>query len=161
VARWPADVLPRGCDRGKWEIFRRNNISDVVKRISNGLKTQKLNVKFSAAVFDNHRSCRNSIGQDWQTWCRMGWVDFVCPMDYLDSAQLLSSTLAMQKPAVAGTRAKMYPGLGYSVWKGQDRQEQLFEQLRAVVKADLDGFLIYNLDATSSAAMPLLEALSQ
>ena len=159
LGRWPADALPGGKARAKWESFRRNNISDVVKRISAQMRSKYPKVKFSAAVFDNHRSCRISIGQDWKMWCRMGWMDFVCPMDYLDSAQLLSSTLAMQKPVVAGTSVKLYPGLGYTVWKSADRTEMLFDQIKAVANAGLDGFLIYNLDASAGLSLPMLKAL--
>jgi hypothetical protein len=72
-------------------------------------------VQVSAAVFRNWPMDRDSIGQDWGMWCEQGWLDFVCPMDYVDSNASFRNIVSLQKAFAA--KVPLYPGIGLSCWK--------------------------------------------
>jgi uncharacterized lipoprotein YddW (UPF0748 family) len=80
--------------------FRRENITRVVREVAQRAREIRPGVQISAAVFRNALSDRDSIGQDWQLWCESGWLDFVCPMNYIDSTRAFQSVILMQKSLV-------------------------------------------------------------
>lgn len=128
----------------RWSDFRADCVSELVRGVSEAVRKVSPRVKISAAVFCNPKSDRISLAQDWPLWCRKGWVDFVCPMDYTVSPLLLGSMVKAQKEA-AGSRVKVYPGLGISLWpKGTDNIRVLGEQVEVLRKAGLDGFILFN-----------------
>ncbi len=144
VADWPADVRKDAALQRKWNDFRRNSISSVVKAVAENLHGGKSGVLVSAAVFQMHETCPDTVGQDWPTWCRNGWLDFVCPMDYTQSAPIFRGSVQSQMKAVAGV--KLYPGIGLSCWRndGEDVR-RLCEQIEVVRGLGLDGYTIFEL----------------
>ena len=112
-------------------------------------------MKVSAAVFQNLDTSPSNVGQDWPAWCRAGWMDFVCPMDYIDSAALFRNQVAQQKAAVKG--ARIYPGIGLSTWRndGQDAV-RLAKQIMAVRELGLGGYTVFNFDGRAEKVLPLL-----
>ena len=152
VEKWPQSVRQDDALKQKWHDFRCDNISSVVKAVAERLhgRTQTL---VSAAVFPSVETCPGSVGQDWPVWCRNGWLDFVCPMDYTPSAALFKGMVQAQK-LVAG-KVKLYPGIGLSCWldDGEDVR-RLGEQIEAVRRLGLDGFTVFALSARAAAAFP-------
>ena len=94
-------------------------------------------------------------GRVWSRWCREGWLDFVCPMDYVDSAAMFKSQARMQKEAVG--KAKLYPGIGLSCWTndGEDAV-RLAKQIQAVRDLGLGGFTVFNFDRRAEGVLPLM-----
>ena len=88
-------------------------------------------------------------------WCREGWLDFVCPMDYVDSAAMFKSQARMQNEAVG--KAKLYPGIGLSCWTndGEDAV-RLAKQIQAVRDLGLGGFTVFNFDRRAEGVLPLM-----
>ncbi|MDA3924556.1 MAG: family 10 glycosylhydrolase [Kiritimatiellae bacterium] len=156
VEGWPESVKKGGANYEKWLEFRRGNISKVVREVA--LKARKIRkgIEISAAVFRNAESDRNTIGQDWQHWCEEGWLDFVCPMDYIDSTVAFSNVINIQKEHVAGV--PLYPGIGLSCWKdGSNYAVKLCEQIVAVREAGLKGFTVFNYDKNAERVLPYLK----
>lgn len=89
VAHWPSDCVD-GPRHAEWVEFRCDQISGLVKRVSSHIRQVAPNVKISAAVFRDWPDCRENNGQDWVRWCREGWLDFVCPMNYTLAPVLFS-----------------------------------------------------------------------
>ncbi|MBU0611436.1 MAG: family 10 glycosylhydrolase, partial [Armatimonadetes bacterium] len=81
VADWPADVVTGG-RHTEWVEFRCRRISALVQQVSTAIRQAAPQVKISAAVFAQWPQCREQVGQDWVRWCKEGWLDFVCPMNY-------------------------------------------------------------------------------
>ena len=100
VAKWPAGVLSDGGRYQAWVEFRSRRISAIVQRISTAIRKAAPKVKISAAVFRDWPRCRESNGQDWVRWCREGWLDFVCPMNYTLDARTFAARAAIHRKAV-------------------------------------------------------------
>ncbi len=155
VKAWPRDAVRGGEHYQRYLEFRRENITRVVREVAQRAPQIRPGVQISAAVFRNALSDRDSIGQDWPLWCERGWLDFVCPMNYIDSTRAFQSVVEMQKTLVG--KVRLYPGIGLSCWKdGSDYPLKLSRQITAVREAGLKGFTVFNFDASAEHALPYL-----
>ena len=155
LTNWPAQVRADEALKAKWAEFRASNITKVVKTVAERVRAESPGVQISAAVFKTPATDADTIGQDWPRWCREGWLDFVCPMDYIDSAAMFRSQVRMQKEAVG--KVKLYPGIGLSCWTndGEDAV-RLAKQIQAVRDLGLGGFTVFNFDRRAEAVLPLM-----
>ena len=154
VANWPADVRKDKTLAEKWDAFRAANITAAVKGAAEAIHG-KYPAKISAAVFRDAERDVQSVGQDWSLWCREGWLDFVCPMDYTPSAALHRAVLNRQKAHVG--RAKFYPGVGLSCWPEDGREAfRLAEQIAGLRALGIEGFTVFNFDRRAEAAFPIV-----
>jgi len=153
VAHWPADTRAEGVSKA-WLDFRRSNIDMVVRRVAEAMRERHPKVEISAAVFRNWPTDRDGVGQDWKMWCDEGWLDFVCPMDYMDSNALFRNTVEAQME-YAG-KVPLYPGIGLSVWKDPKDVVKITEQIEIVRGLGLKGFTVFNYDANAEAVLPYL-----
>ena len=152
VARWPQDVRRDGALGQKWRDFRCDNISSVVKAVAERLQGRTRTL-VSAAVFPSVETCPGSVGQDWPAWCRNGWLDFVCPMDYTPSSALFKGMVRAQMRAAG--KVKVYPGIGLNCWPDDGADvRRLGEQIEVVRALGLDGFTVYALSPRSAVAFP-------
>lgn len=126
VAEWPSDVLDGGPLREDYLQFRRDQITTVVRETSRQSREIDPDVLISAAVFSNWDSpwgARDGVGQDWPLWARNGYLDFVCPMNYTQSAGELTALVKRQKELLDG-RIPLQSGIGAyrtgSAWQAGD-----------------------------------------
>lgn len=117
VTGWPKDVLPEGARHAEWIEFRCARISKLVERTSNRIRREAPGVKISAAVFRDWPACRASNGQDWAHWCREGWLDFVCPMNYTLDPRTFAELCAVHRTAVP-EGFPIVEGIGISAGQG-------------------------------------------
>ena len=156
VGEWPACVKKGGVDYEMWLEFRRGNITRVVREVAQRSQKIRKGVEVSAAVFRNAANDRNSIGQDWQFWCEKGWLDFVCPMDYIDSNAGFKNVIESQKLTVGDV--PLYPGIGLSCWKdGSNYAIKLCEQIKIARTAGLKGYTVFNYDRNAERVLPFLK----
>ena len=141
----------------KWADWRCSNITRVVQEVSGRVRKEHPEVEISAAVRAGISGAYVCDGQDWVGWAKNGWVDFLCPMDYTPSTAFFRSTYLDQAKAIAGTRAKLYPGIGLSCWKddGTDAMK-MAKHIQALRKDGLEGFTVFNFDARAERAFPIL-----
>ena len=156
VSSWPDDVRRDRQLKAKWNAFRRGRIDELVRRVSRRVRAEAPGVKVSAAVFANFLTSRGSIAQDVRKWCEEGWLDFVCPMDYTDSAEMFAGYLELQKPLVG--KVPMYPGIGLSSTgaSSDGRCRRVAEQIGLVRQAGLKGFSVFNFDEAALEVLPIL-----
>lgn len=153
VENWPKDLSANLA--AEWTDFRASNISALVGGVAARLRKTHPKVEISAAVMREAESAREGLGQDWGRWCREGWLDFLCPMDYTESAQQFRSCASLQKQQAAGV--KVYPGLGLSCWQDDGLDADRFaDQLEVVRALELPGFTVFNFDHRAEALFPLL-----
>ena len=153
VEDWPKGVQADESLKKEWLDFRRENISFVVRSVHEKLRGRGAKTLISAAVFSNIATCSDSVGQDWETWCRNGWLDFVCPMNYTKSAALFKGMAKAQMQAVG--KVAVYPGIGLSCWPDDGNDiRRLAEQIMAARDLGLKGFTVFSLSARSAAAFP-------
>ena len=155
VTNWPAQVRADESLKLKWAEFRASNITKVVRTVAERVRAESPGVQISAAVFRNPATDADTMGQDWPRWCREGWLDFVCPMDYVESAAMFKSQARVQQEAVG--KAKLYPGIGLSCWTndGEDAV-RLAKQIQAVRDLGLGGFTVFNFDRRAEGVLPLM-----
>ncbi len=154
VEKWPQDTRKTETVRQQWLDFRRANIDSVVRRVSEEARRIRPGVQISAAVFRNWPADRDGVGQDWKLWCDNGWLDFVCPMDYMDSNTLFRNVVSAQK-AYAG-KVPLYPGIGLSCWKEPRDAAKLAEQISVLRELGVPGFTVFNYDSNAETALPCL-----
>ncbi len=147
VSRWPADVRNGGKHHAKFVAWRAAQITAFVKRTHDTLKAINPNLKISAAVWGGWPDTINSIAQDWATWIKNGYVDFVCPMDYTDSAYQFS-TLVSKQLALPNAAGRIYPGIGVTADESQLRPDQVIEQIATARRLGATGFVLFDLKHT-------------
>lgn len=157
IAAWPKAVQAGGEWRQRWLDWRRDNITAVVRAVSEQARAVKPKLKISAAVFRNWTTDRDGVGQDWKLWCERGWLDFVCPMDYTGSERQLDTWVALQK-TWAG-KVPLYPGIGVSSSSSRLSPDRVIRQIEIARKHDTGGFVLFNYGANESRELlPLLGA---
>lgn len=157
VANWPDDVRLDKELAKKWADWRCSNITRVVREVAESVRKKHPGVEISAAVRSGIASAYTCDGQDWVGWSKNGWVDFLCPMDYSAATVFFRSTYLDQAKAIAGTRVKLYPGIGLSCWKdtGTDAMK-MAKHIQALRADGLEGFTVFNFDSRAERAFPIL-----
>ena len=157
VAHWPKDVRDVPEVKQAWERFRVDNISKVVRTVADYVHTRKPRVEVSAAVFNHPKENRRTIGQDWLTWLEKGWLDFACPMNYVDSPALFRNQTRNQKKLI-GDSLRLYPGIGLSCWiKDGNAPIRITKQIQEVRKLGLKGYTVFNFDRNAESVLPFLK----
>lgn len=94
----------------EWAEWRRQQITDLVTRISRSVKSAKPYIEVSAAVFPDAQEAFAVRGQDWRGWLQSGVLDSVALMAYDKNTQrVLRQT--REAIAIAGER-HVYTGVG-------------------------------------------------
>ncbi len=156
VQNWPEDLRSDEL-KDIWTQWRCDQISRLVEAVAREVRAIKPDCKISAAVFGSYPACRESVGQDWVHWIEQGWLDFVCPMDYLTSDASFASIVANQMELVGG-RIPLYPGIG--AWR-LGSPDRVAGQVRIAREVGADGFILFNYsrDLAESVAPALGEAM--
>ncbi|MDW8025226.1 MAG: family 10 glycosylhydrolase [Armatimonadota bacterium] len=151
--------FPKGVLSGelaeKYKQWRCNQITHLVAAVSEAARKLKPNIKISAAVFRDYPRCRETVGQDWLLWVERGYLDFVCPMNYMADMALFKETVERQLKFVSG-KAPLYPGIGASA-PGLTPVE-VVQQIQIARGLGAKGFIIFNYDV--AVAENVLPALS-
>ncbi len=110
VKNWPADVRT-GELKKKYLQFRRDRITNLVAAVSKAAHKAKPDTQISAAVFWHWPSARVYVGQDWKLWVEKGYLDFVCPMQYIQKTADFETQMQAISRWVDG-RIPLMPGIG-------------------------------------------------
>jgi len=142
VKNWPADVID-GPLKGRYEQFRRDNITALVAEVTREAREVRPKVLISAAVFWHWPTARIEVGQDWKLWVDKGYLDFVCPMQYTDSAAGFDGR-TRQTLRWAEGKVPVMPGIGATL--GLDAAGAI-RQVRIARRQGAAGFVLFNYDA--------------
>ena len=140
LEQWPQDALS-GKYADSFADWRREQITRLVRAVSQEAHQLKPGIKVSAAVFGNWESARKTVGQDAKAWVEAGYLDFVCPMDY-ESADADFSKWVRNQVAAVNHKIPVYAGIGAHTLSGP---EQLAGQIQLSRQLGADGFVIFNL----------------
>ncbi len=151
IENWPAAIRSDAALQEKWNEFRRKQITNVVKTVSEKARTIRKDIKISAAVFRNWPRDRDTVAQNWKLWCEKGYLDFVCPMDYTASNRQFEVMIDDQLKWAGGVPC--YPGIGLSVWSDPRDIFKLIEQIRITRKLKTGGFTIFNYGVSEASHM--------
>ena len=94
-----------------WSKFRETQITELVKELSDKARYNSRKVKVSAAVFPDYyeNRFRNSKMQDYSTWCKNGYLDFLTPMCYAYATTGIVKEINVAR-SFAGN-VPIYPGI--------------------------------------------------
>ena len=144
---WPGSVQGRGALAPSFKKWRVQQISSFVKSAGERARAARPGIKVSAAVWGNYPACIQSVAQDWDSWLRKGYVDFVCPMNYtVDLSEF--STLTHAQLQLPAARGRVYPGIGVTADESQLRADQVIEQVSALRRLGARGFMLFDLSHT-------------
>ncbi|MDD3585599.1 MAG: family 10 glycosylhydrolase [Thermoguttaceae bacterium] len=157
LENWPGDTRkPEIAEH--FTQWRCDQITAVVRETRRQLDALHSPVFLSAAVFSGYPGCRASVGQDWVSWCHAGYLDFVCPMDYTDSAESFESLVANQMNYVKGTTL-VYPGIGVTVPR-RLRPDEACVQINVTRQHKAGGFVFFDLNNSMAGAyLPLFDSI--
>lgn len=141
VKKWPSDVV-RGSLRERYFDWRTEQITSLVRDVSQAVRVANPRAKVSAAVWHSPDVGLQDYAQDWGEWVKAGYLDFVVPMNYTSKDDTLKGWVEEQQELVNG-RVPVYSGLGSYML---NEPEQLNRQINICRKAGLSGYILYNYD---------------
>ncbi|MEI6147489.1 MAG: family 10 glycosylhydrolase [bacterium] len=144
VRRWPADVRSGSSPLiAAWRQWRRDQITRMVVQTRRRLQATSPRTRLSAAVYTGYPGCRDSIGQDWGEWARLGQVDFVCPMNYTeDNAKFM--TWYRKQSALPGVRERLFPGIGVTATESHLTAAGALDQIAVLRGESAPGFMLFD-----------------
>jgi uncharacterized lipoprotein YddW (UPF0748 family) len=156
----PVVDWPKACVSGprlaEYRVWRCQQITRLVERVSREGKQIRPGLKISAAVFSAYPGCRESVGQDWVAWVRAGYLDFLCPMDYTNS-DLAFATLVENQLRLIERKIPMYPGIGATSSSSTLEPDRVAGQIDYARRLGASGFTIFNYqESTARGIIPVL-----
>ncbi len=143
VANWPADCWEGGPLLARYREWRRHLQTSLVAEIRERLAAIDPEIEISLAARASVTGAVESDAQDWPTWSREGYLDFLCPMDYTGDLGVFRDKLAPQMEAVGGV-LPVYAGIGVSPTRS-DSAANFSEQIMIARELGADGFLVFSL----------------
>ncbi|MCF6312007.1 MAG: family 10 glycosylhydrolase [Verrucomicrobiales bacterium] len=144
VKNWPGDCFD-GALVEAYTDWRCDNITRLVKAVSEQARKIRPGIKISAAVFREYPSCRRWVAQDWPLWAKEGYVDFLCPMDYTDDDEKYIDWITAQKELLP-EGFPLYPGIGMSLRGKTQSADRVMGQVFLNRKVGTDGYTIFELN---------------
>ncbi len=142
IQNWPADVRT-GPMANTWRQWRRDQITRMVANTRRVLRSVAPRTRLSAAVYTGYPGCRDSIGQDWGEWARLGYLDFVCPMNYTENNTTFVDWYRKQA-AFPGVRERLYPGIGVTSTESRLDAIGTLDQISALRNEGAQGFMLFD-----------------
>ena len=151
-ADYAAEGLPATNDP-LWNDWRRDQVTDFVKKVVKGAKAIKPNIVVSVAAIpwgDAPTDFRQSAAyarcfQDWKSWSQQGVVDLVLPMLYFRESSH-SKHFRNWVDYCAGLKPKAHVAAGIGNWLNS--HEQTMTQSR-IADARLDGVCYFSYASTN------------
>ena len=131
----------------RWDEWRRDKVTDLVRRIGDSAESLRPGLRLSAAVISYVDRAYLSLAQDWQRWIEEGLIDFAVPMIYTKDDRLFR----YQVEAFAqGPRAdRIWAGTG--VWLFESDPARAARQLEIARQAGIAGDALFSYDAIADA----------
>ena len=139
----------------RWMDWRAGMISDLVRDVASLAHARQPRVEVSAAVFGKPDQDYASHAQDWPRWCREGWLDMVCTMDYFWSPGIHRGFVEREKKLVEGTRTLLCPGIAVTCasWP-LIPADNLIEELSSIRELRCDGFSVFGIGKAAEEVFP-------
>ncbi len=141
----------------RYSQFQRDQVTDLVERVYQGVKARKPDAVVSAAVFANDKDAFDARCQDWKLWLKRGILDAVCPMAYTEE----TSTFTHQIEVAVGARGANQVWAGIGSWKIP--VVSTLEKISAARQKGAQGFILFSYDAAvrSSEVNPNADYLTR
>lgn len=145
----PLSNLDNRDKQQKWDSWRRQQVTGLVKSLNQAVKSKNANFLVSAAVVASSDRAYNSAFQDWPHWLESGAVDYIVLMNYSDDLQLTKEfTLA-----ALGLRQDKLVYIGIGAFLFKDNPQGLAEECKLVSSLKPDGIVFFSYDDLSDKLM--------
>ncbi len=138
----------------RWDDWRRERVTEVVRRLGDAARAAQPDVERSAAVWAYADRAYLSLFQDWRGWLEADQLDFAVPMAYTLDDRLLHYLGHELTGGVGGDRV----WLGLGSWLFAATPERAREQLAMARSLEPAGVSLFSYDALREAPA-LREAL--
>lgn len=128
---------------GKWDGFRREQVTEVVRRVYQDVKRTKPGVAVSCAVFPDVDDSYSQRMQDWRGWIQEGTVDFVVPMAYTTSTREFVGQIKKAVETPPGGRALA----GVGVYRMMDNPADCIEKIESARELETPGVVLFSYDS--------------
>lgn len=128
---------------GAFDQWRRDAVTDLVKRLRQGIDWLRPGMPLSVAVFGSLPTAQGEIFQDWPSWIEQDLVDFVVPMCYSESSEEMASYAQVDLESAPKNRVVI--GLGILPRKNGklDQPESLVERVNRCKELGSPGVVFF------------------
>ena len=144
----------------QWDIWRANQVRDLVTQLHQEIKKRKPNAVISAAV-GNLETDKIVVLRDSGGWLKDDLMDAVCPMDYTESVPELKSIIAKSKQDAGKKWTQVYPGLALYSRVGKETKsrnpEIVAAQIKAVKTVGYSGIMFFSSNQLDEPLVKVLQ----
>lgn len=125
----------------QWSQWKRDAVTDLVRRVSKGTKQIKKHCQVSASIWCSYYNGYSRFYQDSWGWFQEGLLDFATPMNYTPNNALYKHWSSLHIKHSHGT--PVYPGVGV-LWEKKNNSSDYFtEQLKINKRIGASGVAIF------------------
>ena len=136
------DILNNEDEYLAWDNWKRQQVTDLVRKISSLVKVKSAGLLVSCAVIPVIERAYSNAFADWSAWLEEGIVDYVVLMSYTKDNQFIKETV---KSSLGHRgKGKIYVGIGAFLMK--DNPDLFFNQFRLITELAPDGIVFYSID---------------
>ena len=122
-------------------------ITGFVAAANRRVKAARPGTMLTAAVLATYPSCVKSVGQDWEKWIAMNVIDYIVPMNYVESNAKYADLVARQGRTLAQAR-RVISGLGVTANESRLGPVKVIDHINIARRAGLAGVAFFDLDHT-------------
>ena len=149
----PKEGLNNEAEYLAWDNWRRQQVTDLVKKISSLVKVKSAGLIVSCAVIPLPERAYANAFQDWSRWLEDGIVDFVVLMNYTKDSQFAKEVV---KSGLGHRgKGKVYVGIGVFLMK--NNPEMFFNQYREILELSPDGIVLFSIDDLNNQIIGYLD----
>ena len=136
------DTLNNEDEYLSWDNYRRERVTELVRKISSLVKVKSASLAVSCAVIAAPERAYTNAFQDWSGWLEEGIIDYAVLMSYTKDNQYAKEIV---KSALGHRgKGKIYVGIGLFLMK--DNPDLFFNQYRSICELSPDGVVIFSID---------------
>lgn len=135
----PADILKADPLWLEWNNYRREQVTNVVKKI--GEMGKRSNTYISAVIFPDRLAALDHKQQDWRTWTTRGYINGLTPLFLTCDAKTANKMMSDVINAKSGN-TDFYAGLFVTFMGGTD--EDLIRLIHEARKVNAKGVILFD-----------------
>ena len=125
-----------------WDNWKRQQITELVRKISSLVKVKSADLLVSCAVIPLAERAYSNAFQDWSAWLEEGIIDYAVLMAYTKDNQFAKEIV---KSALGHRgKGKIYIGMGLFLMK--ESPDLFFNQYKMITELKPDGVVFFSID---------------
>jgi hypothetical protein len=141
-----------------WEEFRRESINSLISDIYTRVKVEHPNVAISITITSDQSEARERYLQDWQAWLQGGYIDFLVPRAYVDRTDEIPPVINDWETMILEYSPRIIFGVISYVGEEEAKPSgQLLTEIKAVLRAGSNGYVIFDLDRASDEQLSVVK----